>query len=225
MNIQDMQNLPMLSEEEIAIAYEKAQASLHLLHQLDLDTFRAADRGLQEKLSSIENQFWNIAENLAWGMRVADSFGNSELIETVRNAVRRNASFEYFLAYVFLSCVFQREAVLENEGYRLNSLTEEMREYLVAVLVRRLASTCSSIDLFWMSNLMNRIICWLPLSPTPESYFGIYDVGPIIAVLEGRGWEKELNETEGRGAMRDIRRCWYRIEEYRRKMGGLAELH
>lgn len=95
------QTLPLLPEAKIASAYQAARESLARLSQIGLERYRPTDLVHSQGTAVADPDFGEIAEQLGWGMRVADGFGAWNLVEEIQAVVRQNPSFEYLLAYTF----------------------------------------------------------------------------------------------------------------------------
>jgi hypothetical protein len=213
----DLQELPLLPHEQVQAAYGEAHQALAALSSFGLEHYRPPASHVSDEMTRDERYFDGIAEQLAWGLRVADSFGNQEMITAIGDAVAGYPDFEYYLAYNLLSSAYEREAVLKLEGYRLNSISRELKGHLLQVLIEQVAHTQSPVELEWLACLMARVIYWLPWSTSPETYIGIDDVGPVVAALAWRQTIAPLTEAKSLQGIAQIQRYWGRIQAFRQK--------
>jgi len=213
----DLQELPLLPHEQVQAAYGEACEALTALSSFGLGHYRPPASYISDEMTREERYFGGIAEQLAWGLRVADSFDNQEMITAIGDTMAGYPDFEYYLAYTLLSAAYEREAVLKTEGYRLNSISKELKGRILQILIEQIASTQSPVELEWLAYLMARVIYWLPWSTSPETYIGIDDVGPLVAALAWRQTIAPLTEAKCLQAIAQVQRYWGRIQAFRQQ--------
>lgn len=179
------EEVPVMSAERAQVIYTITRDALEDLSRRDLSAFRPVIEG--ETITSAPQEFNEIAEVLGWGLRVADSFGNQELVDDIRTTIGLQPSFEYFVIYQLLTDSFEAEGGYQIEqDFRLNPVTPALRQYALEVISRNILVMEWPAEWKMLLDILARVTAWLPLNPTPETYIGIYDIGPIFSSVEIR---------------------------------------
>jgi hypothetical protein len=209
--------LPQLPQEEADAIFADAQAALDELRDFNLNRYRPPRLVPAEQMNPGEQQARRLAERLAWGWRVADSFDNIRLAEDIFHAIEPHNGFAYLVAYTFLSETFETEKGLQPLGYWINPLSSAAKQRILALLLRHIAGTPSAVELRWLYLVLNRAILWLPYSRQPETYIDLSETEPIFTTLEERVDDVLLADHNSLLAVEEIRRCQQIIQRYLKK--------
>lgn len=214
------ENAPLLPEEQRVPIYRAASEKLHTLTGEDIPALDAVydlsfdDDVEEEDLPEVERRFMDWVSAVPWGLRVADSFGHTALVERILKHARTHAALESYLVLSFLSFAFDDEYVgVKEAGYRLNPISPTLEATLHELLHNRVATTIRPREWEHLCYLANRLACNLPFTPAGNTYLTLEEGTDLINAVERRQLFNPAPES-CRGWVQDILSKRIRIEEY-----------
>ena len=187
------ESAPLFPEERLVPIYREAGEKLYTLTGEDMPALDAV-YGLQfdddldgEDIPEIENRFEDWFSAVPWGLRVADSFGHTALVDRILKHARTHVALESFLVLGFLTFAFGTEyREVKEAGYRLNPISPTLEALLHDVLYSRLAATIRPREWETMSYVASRLAMNLPFSPYGQTYLTLEEGIDFINAVERR---------------------------------------
>lgn len=215
---------PLLPEEQRVPIYRAASEKLHTLTGEDMPALDATfnlvfdddveDDDDDESMPEVERRFTDWFSVVPWGLRVADSFGHTALVERILKHARTHVALESFLVLGFLTFTFGTEyGEVKEAGYRLNPISPALEAMLHDVLYSRLATTIRPREWETLSYVASRLAMNLPFSPYGQTYLTLEEGIDFINAVERRQLFNPVPESCW-GWVQDILRKRIRIEEY-----------
>ncbi len=210
---------PLIPQEELPAIYRAAEAMLPTITAKDIRALALDFEVQYPQISGAPNELkkrcldWS--EIVGWGLRVADSFGHTALVERILAHVQSDAAFEFYLAESFLVFAFEVESgTLNTRNYRLNAISPTLEHYILEVLHRRLETTTCPREWWAVAFLMNRVAAWLPLSPSADTYLAQEEAVALINAVERRQLFNPVTTLPCLQAVAEIRAKRQQIEHY-----------